>query len=174
MDLLERAVQIKCLVSDFDGTLTDGGILIENKRIESRNIHIKDVLGVNFWKHSGFQFGIITASDTNATEYCAKIMGTDYLYLNCKDKKKAFMDILDRGTLFPSEVAYIGDDLIDISTLKAAGLAVGVGDGAPELDEFIHYKTKATGGKGAVREVVELILKSKGIWNKIVQSNINR
>ena len=161
----------KLIISDIDGTLTDGGILIDKKGRQLRTFHIRDVLGISYWRNCGFQFGIITGDGSSATKHQAKMMNADYIYLNCMKKKKAIMEILDRGSLVPSDVAYIGDDLIDISALKTAGLAVVPSNGSPELDQFTHYRTKANGGEGAVREVVELILKSKGIWEKIVLSN---
>ena len=168
MDINERASKIECLLCDVDGTLTDGRIMIRGKE-RLRVFDIKDGLGIYVWKRAGFKFGFITGDNSADTKMRADMLGADYKYFNCIDKRGAIKEILQKGDLKPQQIAFVGDDLIDIPVMRKVGMAVSTGDAVPELERASHYKTSAAGGRGAVREVIELILKAKGAWDAIVE-----
>ncbi|MCK5073791.1 MAG: HAD hydrolase family protein [Bacteriovoracaceae bacterium] len=169
-ELRERAAKIKCIISDVDGTLTDGSVIIDHKQKTYRIFNMRDGLAIGYLKKAGLKFGMITGDYSDATKAHAKKVKADYIYLDCVKKKNAIMEIIDQGGYLPEELAYIGDELIDIPALRSVGLAVAVQDAAIELNDCIHYRTKALGGRGTLRELVELVLKSKGVWQYIVKS----
>jgi len=168
MNIDERASRIECILCDVDGTLTDGGIRVHGKE-RGRTFNIRDGLGIHVWKRAGFRFGFITGDDSHDTKERAEMLKADFKYFNCLDKRAAINEILNKSDLEAEQIAFIGDDLIDIPVLRKVGLAVAVADAVPELEEVIHYRTDARGGSGAVRELIERILKAKGMWKDIVK-----
>jgi 3-deoxy-D-manno-octulosonate 8-phosphate phosphatase (KDO 8-P phosphatase) len=173
MDIVDRAKKIKCILLDVDGTLTEGSVLITELKEKNRFFSIKDGLGLKIWKSQGFKIGFITGDNTESSKERAKMLDADFQYYNCSDKKTAILEILNTGEFKANELAFIGDDLIDIPALRRVGFAVAVKDGVIELDNSIHYRTNAHGGRGAVREVIEIILKAKGLWDNIVETYYN-
>lgn len=169
MRIEDRAKKIKCILFDVDGTLTDGGMIITGERKKDKRFDIKDGLGMFLWKQAGFKLGFITGDDSEATKERAKILNVDYRYFGCLNKRAAIKEIIETSGFEPDELAFVGDDLIDIPCMRKVGFAVAVGDAASELDNCIHYKTKAFGGKGAAREIIEMIFRSKGLWDETVQ-----
>jgi 3-deoxy-D-manno-octulosonate 8-phosphate phosphatase (KDO 8-P phosphatase) len=169
MTIKERAKRIKCILVDVDGTLTDGKIYIDYMGNKSRCFNIKDGLGFSLWKKAGFKFGFITGDESGATKERASMLGADFLYFSCLNKLGAIKEIIENNSYKREELAYIGDDIIDIPALKYVGLAVAVNNAVSELSKVVHFKTKNIGGDAAVREVIEFILKSKGLWNGIIK-----
>ena len=168
MNLMERAKKIKCLLLDVDGTLTEGSVLVTDMKEKNRLFSIKDGLGISLWKKRGFKIGFITGDQSESSKERARMLDVDYEYYGCMDKRVAIKEIIDTSGFTKEELAFIGDDLIDIPVLRRVGLAIAVKDGAIELESCIHYRTTSPGGKGAVREVIELILNAKGLWKEIV------
>ena len=167
-ELERRAARIKLLLMDCDGVLTDGRIWLLEGDDEQKSFNTRDGLGLYLLHKAGLQSGIISGRTSKAVELRARGLGMEFVYQDCLDKMKAFEEILAKAGVIESQVAYVGDDLTDIPLIKRVGLGVAVGDAAPETQSVAHYVTKAVGGKGAIREMVESILKSQGRWSDIV------
>ena len=165
--LLARARKIKLLLLDVDGVLTDGKIYyLPNPRggfFETKTFHSRDGLGIRMAHAVGIKTGIITGRGTPVIVHRVKELGIHYLHQNTYDKIRAYEEICRDAGLKDEQVAYVGDDIVDLPVLERVGLAVGVADGAPSLRKKVHYWTRAAGGQGAVRETIELILTAQGI-----------
>lgn len=170
INLEERASQIKLLLVDCDGVLTDGRIWLFENGEEQKGFHTRDGLGLELWHRAGLRSGIISGRTSSAVEKRARGLGMSFIVQGCEDKRKAFADTLDHAGVTNAEVAFIGDDLNDIPLMMQSGLAIAVADAATEARERAHYVTKLIGGQGAVREVIELILKSQHRWDDLVKS----
>ena len=155
------------LILDVDGVLTDGGIIMDEKGRESKCFSVRDGTGATLWRRAGFRISIITGRKTRVVEYRAKEMGAVSLYQNALRKLRAYEEIKKKYQLRDKEIAYIGDDLHDIPIMKRAGLSVAVADAVTEIIPYSHYITSSPGGRGAAREVIELILKVKGLWSRV-------
>ncbi len=168
MDITERAKKIKLLLLDVDGVLTDGKIIIGNYGDEIKNFDVKDGLGVVLLRKAGLRSAIITARSSRIVKIRARHLGIGKIYEN-HYKIKSLNDIKRRFRVKEEEICFVGDDLIDIPILKRVGLAVTVPNAIKETKEVAHYITQNPGGKGAVREICEIILKAQGKWEKIVK-----
>ncbi len=156
------------LVLDVDGVLTDGGIVYTDRGEEIKTFHVRDGSGIRLWTTLGKKAGIITGRRSAIVERRAAELGIAFLTQGAEDKKGALLEMLAAANLTPERVAAIGDDLADVPMLRACGLAVAVADGCAEAKEDADYVTTARGGRGAVREVIELILRAQGAWQEIV------
>lgn len=168
-DVQERAARIKLLLMDCDGVLTDGRIWLFENGEEQKGFHTRDGLGIDLLHRAGLRSGIISGRTSRAVETRAHTLGMSFLVQGHENKVQAFRDVLAQAGVASAEVAYIGDDLNDIPLIVQSGLGVAVADAAAETRERAHYVTKALGGFGAVREVVELILKSQGRWDELIK-----
>ena len=168
-DVQERAARIKLLLMDCDGVLTDGRIWLFESGEEQKGFHTRDGLGIDLLHRAGLRSGIISGRTSSAVETRARTLGMSFLVQGHEDKVQAFADVLDQAGVNRDEVSYVGDDLNDIPLIVQSGLGVAVADAAPETREHAHYVTKAPGGFGAVREVIELILKSQGRWDELIK-----
>ncbi|MEA3560225.1 MAG: HAD-IIIA family hydrolase [Candidatus Omnitrophota bacterium] len=163
----QRAKKIKMVVLDVDGVLTDGKIIYSGFGIEVKNFDVKDGFGIRLLHRAGIKTAVITAKKSRALLKRIKELQINRLYQNAFDKLKAYNDILKRFGLMNEDICYIGDDLLDLPLLKRVGLAVSVKDAVNEVKEIAHYVTEKKGGKGAVREVIDIILKAQGKWEKV-------
>ncbi|MDH4229917.1 MAG: HAD hydrolase family protein [Nitrospirota bacterium] len=163
-DIVARARRIKVLLLDVDGVLTDGTIFLDNNGLEAKAFNIKDGLGLTLLKRYGVPSGIITGRDSHVVTRRAEELGMEILVQGCPDKLAAVRKIAAANGWSLEQVAYVGDDLIDLPLLLQAGLAVTVADGVAEVRQRVHHVTAAPGGRGAVREVCELILMAQGRW----------
>ncbi len=166
---LEKAKKIKIIITDVDGVLTDGLIGYGNYNDDYRFFSVHDGLGFLMLKKSGLYSAIITSKSSKAVERRAKELGINILSKNAKNKLKEFDKILKRFKLKPESACYIGDDLLDLPVLKNAGLSVTVPQASDEIKNRVDYITKKDAGRGAVREVIELILKAQDKWDSIVR-----
>ena len=170
--LKKRAAQVKLLLMDVDGTMTDGSVTLlsqpDGSALEIKTFDAHDGQGLTLAQTAGLRTGCITGRESAALLRRAHEMKMEFIYMKQPLKMPAYEEILRKAGVSDSAVAYIGDDLPDIPLLRRAGLAVAVGDAVPEVKEAAHYATKAHAGHGAVREAVELILKSKGIWEAMI------
>ena len=164
-----RAADIKLLLMDCDGVLTDGRIWILEDDEDQKAFHTLDGLGLELFHRAGLMTGIISGRASSAVERRARALGVTYIYLGCSDKVDAFQDTLIDADVSADQVAFVGDDLNDIPLLLRSRLAVAVANASAETIERAHYVTKATGGTGAVREVVELILKAQNLWSGVIE-----
>ncbi len=170
--LKKRAAKIKLLLMDVDGTMTDGGVTLlsqaDNTALEIKTFDAHDGQGLTLAQTAGLRTGCITGRESAALLRRAHEMRMEFIYMKQPLKMPAYEEILRRADVADAAVAYIGDDLPDIPLLRRAGLAVAVGNAVPEVKAAAHYTTKALAGHGAVREAIELILKSKGIWEAML------
>jgi 3-deoxy-D-manno-octulosonate 8-phosphate phosphatase (KDO 8-P phosphatase) len=168
-EIQERAARVKLVLMDCDGVLTDGRIWVLEEGGDQKAFHTRDGLGIELLHRGGLKSGIISGRTSSAVERRARGLGMSFIWQGCEDKLKAFADTLAQAGLMNAEVAFIGDDLNDIPLMLQSGLGIAVADAARETREHAHYVTSAVGGRGAVREVVELILKAQGRWDDLVR-----
>ena len=170
--LKKRASKIKVLLMDVDGTMTDGGVILlsqpDGGALEIKRFDAHDGQGLTLAHTAGLKTGCITGRESPALLRRAHEMKMDYIYMKIPLKMPAYEEVLTKAGVKDAEVAFVGDDLPDIPILKRVGLAVAVGDAVPEVKKVAHFTTKAHAGRGAVREAIELILKSKGIWEQMI------
>jgi len=177
-DVLIRARKIKLFLMDVDGTLTDGGVCLiaplageplEIRAVtEMKTFNAQDGQGLSLAHRMGILTGFITGRRSPAVEQRAKELHVSFVCLGQATKTNAYEDCMRRAGVIEEEIAYLGDDLPDIPLAKRSGLGVCVADGALELKQVCHYTTQRCGGRGAAREVIELILKSQGRWEAAV------
>lgn len=161
--------KIKLILSDVDGVLTDGGISFDNNGVESKQFHIKDGLGIKMWQRAGFRFGILTARTSHIVKVRSAELGIDIVRQGFESKLPTAETLAQSMNLSLEEVCYIGDDLTDLPVIRAVGLGVAVADAVSELLSAADLVTQKAGGKGAVRELIEQILRSTGRWDDLVQ-----
>jgi 3-deoxy-D-manno-octulosonate 8-phosphate phosphatase (KDO 8-P phosphatase) len=163
----ERAKNIKLLILDVDGVLTDGRIIYDNFGDELKFFNVSDGLGMTLLSRTKIKSVIITAKKTKIVRRRARDMGVAALFSD-HNKLKVYNKVIKRFKVTDKEVCFIGDDLLDLPVLKRAGFSAAPPNAAKEVLDSVHYVTKKEGGKGAVRELIEIILKSQGLWDKIV------
>ena len=161
--------KIKLLILDVDGVLTDGRIIWTSSAEEVKFFNVQDGVGIILAKRAGLKVAIISARKSKVTEIRAKELKITEVYQSIESKLVTYKRLIDKYELAEEEVAYIGDDLHDIPVLKRVGFAVATANAQNEVKEVAHYVTEKNGGEGAVREVVNMILKAKGLWDKAVE-----
>lgn len=167
--ILKIAAPVKLLLMDVDGVLTDGRIIYDSEGQELKFFHVRDGHGLKLVSGYGITTGIITGRTSTIVDKRAKELGIELVYQNAKDKRLVIEEILSNKRLMPEEVAYIGDDIVDIPVFRRVGFRVTVPDAPYEVREEVDYVTLNYAGKGAVRDVCEIILKAKGLWLKILE-----
>ncbi len=160
-DNLIRAGKIKLLLMDCDGVLTDGRLYYSERGEELKVFHVRDGQGLVYWHQAGFRSGIITGRKSKILEIRATELGIHFLKQASQDKEKDFEAILIEAGVTADEVAFIGDDLVDLALFEKVGFAVAVGDAIETLFAKADYVTRSKGGLGAVREVIDLLFDSK-------------
>ena len=161
--------QIRLLLLDVDGILTDGTIIYSDAGTEIKTFNVRDGLGLRLLMDAGVQVGIITGRKSNALLMRCRDLGIDLVFQGVKDKLKALQTILSQTNIPADRIAFMGDDLPDLAVYDSVGYFITVEDAPFELLARAHYITTCKGGKGAVREVCEKFLKAKGQWPEIVQ-----
>jgi 3-deoxy-D-manno-octulosonate 8-phosphate phosphatase (KDO 8-P phosphatase) len=169
MNLSDACRRVELILSDVDGVLTDGQIWYDNQGIELKGFHIRDGLGIRLWQRAGFRFGILTARASHIVKLRAGELGIDIVRQGFEDKLPAAQEIIRECRLTPEQVCYIGDDLTDLPVMRAVGLGAAVADAPAELRSSAALTTQLPGGRGAVRELIETILKAKNRWEDAVQ-----
>jgi 3-deoxy-D-manno-octulosonate 8-phosphate phosphatase (KDO 8-P phosphatase) len=164
--LAERCRSVELLVLDIDGVLTEGGIVYGTGGLEIKHFHVRDGSGLKLWKQAGKRSAVITGRSSPVVDVRAAELGVEFVFQGASDKLSVYNGLLAETELPPSAVCYVGDDLPDLACLQNCGLAAVVGDGCREARAAAHYITRAPGGRGAVREVVELILRCQGKWGR--------
>lgn len=157
-DLIARAKNIKLLIMDCDGVLTDGRLYFGPSGEELKVFHARDGQGLVDWHAAGFKSGIISGRNSPIVEMRAKQLGVDYIFQGRKEKSSAFHEIVEAAGTSPDEIAFVGDDTPDIDAMRLAGFAIAVADALDEVKAAAHYVTSREGGRGAVREITELLL----------------
>jgi 3-deoxy-D-manno-octulosonate 8-phosphate phosphatase (KDO 8-P phosphatase) len=167
-DLAVRCLPIELLVADVDGVLTDGVIAIDDQGIETRHFHVRDGMAYSLWHRAGKQAAILSGRCGAAVERRAAELNITHVLQGHDQKSAPLRTLIDRLGFSLAQVCFVGDDLADLPVLRAVGLAACPADAVPEIKNIVHLITRASGGRGSVREVVELILKSQGIWNDLI------
>jgi len=171
--LIEKAKKIRLLVLDVDGVMTDGRIYYGNYGDELKAFDVKDGFGVVLLKRARIDTAIITAKKSKIVRIRARDMGVARVFENSSSKLKILNKLARKYRITLDEVCFIGDDLLDIPVLKNVGLSVTVPQAVEEVKAVSFYVTKANAGRGAVREICELILKSQGAWEEITRKYYN-
>jgi YrbI family 3-deoxy-D-manno-octulosonate 8-phosphate phosphatase len=172
MNLTDCCRSVELIIADVDGVLTDGGIIFDNQGIEIKRFHSRDGFGIKLWRRAGLRFGIITSRNSHIVKVRAAELGIDLLRQGFEDKVPAALELMAELRLTAGQVAYIGDDLPDLPVMRSVGLPIAVADAAEEVRSQAAYVTQTKGGHGAVREAIEVILKTKGIWEDVVSKYV--
>ena len=155
---------IKLLLLDVDGVLTDGRIIYDNDGGETKAFDVKDGHGLKLVQRAGIQVGIITGRESAVVARRAAELGIELVYQGAKNKILPFNEILKKLALTPEEVAYVGDDIVDLPVMRQVGFAATVADAMDDVKPFADMITKRSGGRGAVREICDFLLKNSGRW----------
>ncbi len=164
---------IRLLLLDVDGILTDGKIVYDNNGIESKSFHVRDGHGLKLLQRAGFKVGIITGRESAIVEKRAAELGIEFVYQGAKDKLIPYKQILEITGLRDDQVAYAGDDLIDLPILRRVGCSFTVADAVAEIKPYVDYITAKSGGCGAVREICDMLLRQSGHWDEVTQRYFN-
>jgi 3-deoxy-D-manno-octulosonate 8-phosphate phosphatase (KDO 8-P phosphatase) len=168
-DLRARCAAIDLLIVDVDGVLTDGGIIYSDDGAELKQFHVRDGSGLKIWQFVGKRAALITGRQSKVVAVRAAELGIDPVIQGTADKMPAYRELLRAGGWRTEQVCYVGDDVPDLPILRHCGLAVAVADACPEVLAEAHYVTQASGGRGAVRDTIELVLRCQGHWQAIVE-----
>jgi len=169
MKLTEKCSRIRLLLSDVDGVMTDGRIAFDNQGVESKQFHIRDGQGIRLWQQSGGQMGIVTGRSSQIVKLRAAELNIEIVRQGVDDKLAVVRAIGEQLQFEPAEVCYVGDDLPDLAVFGNVGLSVAVADAAEELRHASDYTASVNGGHGAIREVVELLLKNTNRWEAAIR-----
>jgi 3-deoxy-D-manno-octulosonate 8-phosphate phosphatase (KDO 8-P phosphatase) len=164
-ELLARFKNIKLLVLDVDGVMTDGGLTIGDDGQEYKTFHSHDGLGMKLLKATGVELAIITGRTSNVVKKRADSTGVAHFYQGAEDKLAAFNDLMQASGFQASQCAFMGDDVVDLPPMLKCGLALAVPDSPALVLKHAHYVTMKAGGRGAVREVCELIMQAQGAFD---------
>jgi 3-deoxy-D-manno-octulosonate 8-phosphate phosphatase (KDO 8-P phosphatase) len=169
-EIWEKAIKIKLLITDIDGVLTDGGIIYDDMETEYKKYDVKDGLIVHHLRRNKFMVGAITGRDSKVVENRCEELKFDFHYHGVKNKGKKFDEVLETLELEADQVAYIGDDLIDIPILSRVGLSICPADAIEYVKPFAHYISRFSGGKGVFREVGDLLLHANQLLVPIIEN----
>ena len=163
--ILRRAQSIKGIFLDVDGVLTDGTLIIDNNGTESKNFNVKDGLGIRKLLQNGINVAIISGRISGAVNFRARELGIREVHQGIRNKLLIYEQIAKRWEMSDKEAAFVTDDISDLPLFKRVGLAVAVADASCDVLHYAHIVTQCKGGRGAVRETAELILKAQNSWN---------
>ena len=162
-----KAKKIKLLILDVDGVMTDGSIILDNKGNEFKRFNVRDGHGIKMLGKAGIQTGIITGRKSKVVEIRARELGITDVFQKVYKKSAVYEKLLKKYKCSDENVAFMGDDIVDVELLRRAGLSAVPADADEETKKYAHIKMKNNGGRGAVREFTDMILKSAGLWEKV-------
>jgi 3-deoxy-D-manno-octulosonate 8-phosphate phosphatase (KDO 8-P phosphatase) len=168
-DVLEKARQIRLVVFDIDGVLTDGGLILGDSGDEYKVFNVRDGQGLVMLRDSGCYIAVISARKTKIVSDRMAALGIEHICQGRNDKGRVLSELMEKLKLTREQTAYIGDDFLDLPAMNRAGLAIAVADAHPLVKEHAHWTTTARGGHGAAREICELIMNSQGTLQSIIQ-----
>jgi 3-deoxy-D-manno-octulosonate 8-phosphate phosphatase (KDO 8-P phosphatase) len=163
-DLAERCQPIELLVTDVDGVMTDGKIVLDDRGIETKSFHVRDGLAFSLWHKAGKHAAILSGRKTTAVDVRAASLKIAHVLQGHEQKEPPLRILIEQLGLSPRQVCYVGDDLPDLPALLIVGLAACPADAAAEVRNAAHLITRANGGNGSIREIVEIVLKAQGMW----------
>ena len=166
---LPKAREVKLLLLDVDGILTDGTIVYTDSGNEIKAFHTRDGLGIRLLQETGVEVGLITARQSEAVTRRAQDLGMKHVFQKTRNKLAVYEQLIKELDLQASEVGYMGDDWLDLPLLTRVGFSATVSDAVAEVRQIVHYTTKRKGGRGAVREVCNLILDAKGVHDSLLE-----
>lgn len=166
MDLKNKIIPLKALIMDVDGVLTDGRIIIDSQGVESKQFDVRDGHGLKMLARSGVSLALLTGRRSPVVTKRAAELGIEIVYQRCYDKVAAYHQIRARFGLGNPEIAYIGDDVVDIPVLLEVGFAATVADADPHVVPHVDWQSALPGGRGAVRELCRLIMQTQGTWDQ--------
>jgi 3-deoxy-D-manno-octulosonate 8-phosphate phosphatase (KDO 8-P phosphatase) len=169
-ETLDRAAKIRLAVFDVDGVLTDGGLILGDDGLEYKSFNTKDGLGMKMLQSSGVEIAIITARSSRVVSMRMESLGIKHLYQGQKKKLPALEKLQKELDLKSSEIAYVGDDVVDLPIMRRIGLAIAVQDAHWMVKQHSHWQTDSRGGRGAAREACELIMRAQGTLEPMLDS----
>ncbi|HSJ49362.1 MAG TPA: 3-deoxy-manno-octulosonate-8-phosphatase KdsC [Gammaproteobacteria bacterium] len=161
-DILEKAARIRLLIFDVDGVLTDGSLFLGDDGQEYKAFHSRDGHGIKMLLSHGMEVAIITGRTSEVVKHRMANLGVSRLYQGQHDKTEAFRELLAEMDLSADQVAYVGDDVVDLPVMRQVGLAIAVQDAHPLVKKHAHWQTPSGGGRGAGRDVCEMLLEAMG------------
>lgn len=168
-DVLERASRVQMVLLDVDGVLTDGLLHLGADGFDGRSFHVRDGHGIRMGQRAGLLFGLLSGRESRVVAERAAELYITEVHQGVYDKGERYREIAERLKLADTAVCYVGDDIVDLPVLRQVGLAVAPADGAVEAREAAHYVTNCSGGRGAVREVVDLVLRATDKMSKVTE-----
>jgi 3-deoxy-D-manno-octulosonate 8-phosphate phosphatase (KDO 8-P phosphatase) len=169
MSVQAKASSIRLLLFDVDGVLTDGSVLMHADGSESKSFHIRDGAALVWAQRAGLAVGLLSARKSGATAHRAAQLGIRIVSQGVAQKAEAYQAILRQAGVDDQAVAYMGDDLLDLPVLARVGLSAAPADGAAEVRARVDWVAPSAGGRGAVREMIEMVLRAQGLWDDVVQ-----
>jgi 3-deoxy-D-manno-octulosonate 8-phosphate phosphatase (KDO 8-P phosphatase) len=169
-ELRARACRIRLILLDVDGVLTDGTVSIHSAGGESKSFHIRDGAGIIWAGREGLEVGLLSGRPSEATSRRAAELGIKLVFQTGPDKKRSYSEILALRKCSDEQIAYMADDLLDITVLDRVGLSAAPADAVAEVRARVHWVSAHPGGRGAVRELLELVLRAQGKWDRILQT----
>ena len=163
----DKLRDIRLLLLDVDGVMTDGGIIYDANGLETKTFNVKDGHGIKMLQRYGIEVGIITGRTSKVVDIRARELGIGLVYQGALNKLESYNDVKQKTGLADSQIAYMGDDVIDVPVMRRVNFAAAPADALPEARKAAHYVTASAGGRGAVREVCDLILKGRGFWEEV-------
>jgi 3-deoxy-D-manno-octulosonate 8-phosphate phosphatase (KDO 8-P phosphatase) len=167
IEINEKAKKIKLLILDVDGVMTDGSIILDNDGNEYKRFHVRDGHGIKMIQRAGITVGIITGRKSKVVEMRAKELGIKEVYQRIFQKSAVYEELLKKYDCTDENAAFMGDDIVDQELVKRAGLTAAPSDAEEEIKELTDLVMKRGGGRGAVREFIDIILKSSGLWERV-------
>lgn len=166
----QRAARIKLLLFDVDGVMTDGTVQLHGDGTESKQFHIRDGIAMVWAQRAGLKIGLLSARTSTATAQRAAQLGVTLVHQGVASKLDTYEEIVGDMVLTDSDVAYMGDDIVDLAVLGRVGLSTAPADAVEEVRSRVHWVSAFGGGHGAVRELIETVLRAQGMWDSIVES----
>ena len=163
----EKLKNIRLLLLDVDGVMTDGGIIYDASGLETKRFNVKDGHGIKMLQRYGIEVGIITGRTSKVVDNRARELGINLVYQGALKKLESYDDVKAKTGLTDPEIAYMGDDVIDVPVLRRVGFSAAPLDALPEVKAVVDYVATRSGGQGAVREICDHILKARGVWGEI-------
>lgn len=165
----DRLQAVQLVLSDVDGVLTDGGVVYDNQGIETKRFHIHDGLGIRLWQRAGLRFGVVTSRNSHIVMVRCAELGIELVRQGVDKKLPSVRQLVSDLGLTAEQVCYIGDDLPDLPVIRWAGLGVAVANATAEVRANAAHVTRLAGGEGAVRETLELILRTQRRWDELLR-----
>ena len=170
----QRAEAIRLVALDVDGVLTDGGIYLDGNGVESKRFYVRDGLGIRLLLQAGLRVGVITARQSAAVTQRAGELSLSFVHQGVRDKWACLQQELANARLDPAHCVYMGDDLVDLAVLQQVGLSAAPGDADPAVRQRVHWVATACGGRGAVRELAENLLRTQNRWGNMMETFLDR